>query len=163
MWIELRPSTIHGTGGFATREIPAGTPIVEYVGELITKEESLRQCQLNNQFIFYFNDQFDLNGNIDSNPARFFNHSCEPNAEATLITGRIWIVAARLIHAGEEITFDYGYDLESYRNYPCACGTPGCIGYIIGAEYRERLRDILNAAMRPRVYSKNRAEAAFRE
>ena len=34
---EVRGSRIHGRGVYATRDIPAGTKIIEYVGELIDK------------------------------------------------------------------------------------------------------------------------------
>ena len=48
---------------------------------------------------------------------------------------RIWIIAAREIQAGEEITFNYGYDLVDYRDYPCRCGSPFCVGYMVAEEF----------------------------
>ena len=39
----FRPSAIHGIGGFAKTDIAAGTRVIEYVGEKITKAESLRR------------------------------------------------------------------------------------------------------------------------
>src|SRR5438445_8660632 len=79
--IVFRRSAIHGTGGFARRAIAAGTPVIEYVGEKITKAESLRHCEANNDYIFTLDDEFDLDGNVPWNPARFLNHSCAPNCE----------------------------------------------------------------------------------
>jgi len=35
----------------------------------------------------------------------------------------------RDIEPGEEITFNYGYDLESYEEHSCQCGAPNCAGY----------------------------------
>lgn len=32
------------------------------------------------------------------------------------------------------------YDLEDYRDYPCHCGAPDCVGYIIAAEFFDHLR-----------------------
>jgi hypothetical protein len=104
------------------------------VGEKISKQQSLRSCQAENAFIFALNSATDLDGNVDWNPARLINHSCEPNAEARLLDGHIWIVALRAIFPGEEITFNYGYDLESYREHPCHCGTPSCPGFIVAEE-----------------------------
>ena len=138
--VEFRPSAIHGFGGFATSAIPAGSRVIEYVGERITKEESLQRCSRNNQAIFYLDDSWDLDGGVDWNPARHFNHSCAPNCDAEHVDGRIWIVARREIPAGEEITFNYGYDLESYREYPCRCGAPECVGFIVAEEFLELLR-----------------------
>ncbi len=140
MLIEFRASPIHGTGGFATQDIAAGSRVIEYVGRKIDKQESRRQCQLKNPFIFYLDPDTDLDGQVEWNPARFLNHSCSPNCEAERIDGGIWIVAKRDIRAGEEITFNYGYDLESFRDYPCRCGAPNCVGYIVAEEFHSRLR-----------------------
>jgi SET domain-containing protein len=49
-------------------------------------------------------------------------------------------VARRYIRAGEEITFNYGYDLEDYREHPCRCGADGCAGYIVAAEFFEHVK-----------------------
>jgi uncharacterized protein len=133
--IEFRNSPIHGTGGFAARDIRAGARLVEYVGRKIDKQESMRQCELENPCIFCIDDEFDLDGNVDWNPARHLNHSCSPNAEAIGEGERIWIVALRDIRAGEEITFNYNYDLQDYHEHPCACGSPDCVGYIVAEEF----------------------------
>src|SRR3974390_1118658 len=112
--IAFRPSAIHGLGGFATRDIATGARVIEYTGLKINKTESLRQCEHNNQFIFTLNEVEDLDGDVPWNPARLLNHSCVPNCDAELVDHRIWIVARRSIRAGEEITFNYGYDLVDY-------------------------------------------------
>lgn len=138
MDIAIRPSAIHGLGGFATQPIPAGTRIVEYVGQKIDKAESLRRCAAGQSFIFYFDAGFDLDGNVPENQARWLNHSCDPNSEAQSLGGQIWIVARRAIEPGEEITFDYGYDLESYREHPCHCGSKRCTGYIVDEVFRSK-------------------------
>jgi len=135
----FRASPIHGLGGFAKTAIGKGTRVVEYVGERISKSESLRKCEGNNEFIFSLNDEQDLDGDVAWNPARLLNHSCAPNCEAELQEDRIWIVATRDIQAGEEITFNYGYDLVDYREYPCRCGSPDCVGYIVAEEYFEHV------------------------
>ncbi len=140
MLFELRPSPIHGQGGYAVADIPEGTRIMPYVGERIDKQESLRRCEQNNPFIFYLNDEFDLDGSAADNPAKWLNHSCAPNCEAVLVEGGIWIVARRTIRAGEELTFNYGYDLEALREHPCRCGAPDCVGYIVAEEYHPQLR-----------------------
>ena len=139
-FVIFQSSPIHGLGGFARADIPVGTRVVEYLGEKITKQESLARCERSNEYIFAIDDTHDLDGNVDWNPARFLNHSCEPNCEAQFIDGHIWITARRDIRAGEELTFNYNYDLEDYREHPCQCGAPSCIGYIVAEEFFERVR-----------------------
>lgn len=138
--VELRNSAIHATGAFAKCDIKAGEWVVDYAGERIEKAESLRRCEMNNQYIFGLDERFDIDGSVPWNVARFINHSCVPNCEACPGAEAIQIVASRDIKAGEEITFNYGYDLEDYREYPCNCGVVGCVGYIVAEEFFEHLR-----------------------
>ena len=138
--IEIRGSAIHGHGGFAVTDIPSGTLVLEYVGQRIDKAEALRRCEMDNRFIFCLDDEWDLDGDTPDNPARFVNHSCHPNCEAQGIAGQIWLVAVRPIRAGEEITFNYGYDLENCREHPCHCGAANCVGFIVAEEYFDHVR-----------------------
>jgi SET domain-containing protein len=138
--VVFNSSPIHGIGGFAREDIAAGTRVIEYVGEKITKEESLARCEGSNEYIFAIDDSHDLDGNVEGNPARFLNHSCEPNCEAQFADGRIWIVSIREVRAGEELTFNYSYDLADYREHPCRCGAESCVGYIVAEEYFEHVR-----------------------
>jgi len=147
--LEFKQSSIHGTGGFATGPIRAGTLLIEYVGQIITKAESLRRCEAGNTSIFELDDERDIDGAVSWNPARFLNHSCAPNCDTELIDSQIWIVARRDIAAGEEITFNYGYDWEDYREYPCRCGAPGCLGYIVSEEFFPALREGQGLEFRP--------------
>ena len=138
--IQVRRSGVHGKGVFALQDLPEGETLIEYVGEKISKTESLHRCEANNERIFALDEQHHLDGNVPGNPARFINHSCAPNCEAELADGRIWIVALRDIKAGEELTFNYSYDLEDYREHPCRCGAAGCVGYIVAEEFFPHLR-----------------------
>lgn len=153
-WIEVRDSHIHGRGIFAARLIPAGTEFMEYVGQRITKAVSLERCLAGNVYVFTLDDQWDLDGSIDENLARFANHSCTPNCESIMDEDdRIWIVSLRDIQPGEEITYNYGYDLEDYPDHPCCCGAPNCIGFIVAEELlpmvRQRLALATEAALPP--------------
>jgi SET domain-containing protein len=139
-FVVFRASPIHGMGGFAKTDIPKRTRVLEYVGERIDKQESLRRCEKNNEYIFALDDAVDLDGNVPSNPARLLNHSCSPNCEAEIEEGRIWLFALRDICAGEELTFNYGYDLVDYREHPCHCGSRECVGFIVAEELFEKVR-----------------------
>lgn len=154
-WLEIRDSVIHGSGAFARSPIPGGQRIIEYVGEKITKSESNRRgLALYEQsqktggasvYIFDLNKRYDLDGNHPDNHARLINHSCEPNCEAVNLRGRIYIYSKRDVKQGEELTFDYGYGLEHFLDHPCRCGAKSCPGYIVGADYRPKLRRMLSA------------------
>jgi SET domain-containing protein len=127
-------------GAFAEKLITRGTQIVEYCGERISKAECHRRCAANNRFIFAVDEEWYVDGDVKWNPARFLNHSCAPNCEAVLAMGQIWIMALRDIAAGEELTFNYGFDLEDYREHVCRCGSPGCVGYIVGEQFFDHVR-----------------------
>jgi SET domain-containing protein len=141
---EVRGSSIHGRGVYATRDITVDERIIEYVGELINKEESGKrgtdQHELSIKsgdaavYIFNLTDKYDLDGNVPWNTARLINHSCEPNCEAWMTGKRIYIHALRDIKAGEELSFDYGFDVECYEDHPCLCGRDACVGYIVSRE-----------------------------
>lgn len=142
MLVLLKESPIHGLGGFAGGPIPKDARVIEYLGQRISKQESLRRCEADNQFIFALSPDEDLDGNVDWNPARFLNHSCSPNCDAELEDGRIWIVARRDILTGEELTFNYGFDLEDYKKYPCRCGAPNCVGFIVAEEFFDHVKKL---------------------
>jgi SET domain-containing protein len=149
----VRDSPIHGRGIFARVDIPAGMRLLEYVGERISKSESLRRCEANNAYIFALDDRFDLDGNVEWNLARFINHSCSPNCETELIHGRICVLSILPIRAGEEITFNYSYDLVDHHEHACRCGSPDCAGYIVAAEFFPVLRRRQQAAPAPVAHS----------
>jgi SET domain-containing protein len=137
---EVKPSHIHGMGVFARADLSKDTRVLEYLGERVTKAESLRRRKEGNFFVFIVTDQFDIDGAVDWNPARFINHSCAPNCDARMEDEHIWIIARRDIKAGEELSFNYGYDLQDYDEHPCRCGAPECLGYMVAEEYFEEVR-----------------------
>lgn len=156
-WVEVRGSVIHGQGVYAARDIPDETQVIEYVGELIDKEESetrawAQMAKAEEEgdaavYIFTLNEKYDLDGSVEWNTARLINHSCDPNCEAfteeSAKGDRIFIYALRDIEAGEELSFDYGFDLECYEDHPCRCGADNCVGYIVSQEQWPELRKLL--------------------
>jgi SET domain-containing protein len=153
-YIKLRGSSIHHKGVFASKDIPKGTRIIEYIGEKITKAESEKRADITlvkaekskkhgAVYIFELNKRHDIDGNVPNNIAKYINHSCSENCESDIIKGKIWIIASKDIKKGEELTFDYGYDIEDYEDHLCKCGSSDCIGYIIAEEYRPKLLRLL--------------------
>lgn len=62
----------------------------------------------------------------NTNPLRFLNHSCEPNAG---IKGKVTIVARRPIKKDEHITIDYSItECDEFWDlgHTCACGAKNC-------------------------------------
>lgn len=145
----VRQSVIHGTGAFARRELAKDTIVIEYLGEKISKSESARRIDADNEFIFTLDDDYDLDGKFPWNPARFINHSCAPNCEAEVDGHRVFIKALRDIRSGEELSFNYGYDLEDYREHPCRCGAAACVGFMVAEEYFEQVRRAHGSASAP--------------
>jgi SET domain-containing protein len=140
LW-KVKRSSIHNRGIFAKADIPNDSPIIEYVGEKITKAESRRRGDALMEkskktgcaavYVFTLNKRYDIDGGKGRNPARYINHSCDPNCEAYIIRGRIWIYSLRDIKAGEELTYNYGFDADTWDDHPCRCGSKRCIGYIV--------------------------------
>lgn len=163
-WCEVRRSGIHGRGLFATKKIPKGTYIIEYVGEKIGKDESNERgwAQIDHAkatgdaavYIFTLDDDWDLDGKTPDNSARLINHSCDPNCEAFIDEDRIWIAALRKIKKDEELFFNYGFDLENYEDHPCYCGAKKCLGYIAGEDYWPKLRKKLAARKKKKAKKK---------
>ena len=61
------------------------------------------------------------------NLARYLNHSCKPNAVATITDGRIEISAKKKIDIGEEITINYGSDDFNTFIKPGGCKCAACV------------------------------------
>ncbi len=150
-YIDVRESEIHGTGVFAKTRVPKGKKVIEYIGEKITKKESERRSIAlieKNQgsetdgavYIFEVNKRHDIDGNIPENTARFINHSCDPNCEPDVIKNRVWLISKRKIKEGEELSYNYGFDLDGYEDHECRCGAKKCVGYITAEDNWPKLK-----------------------
>ena len=149
--IQTRRSGVHGKGVFALVDIPRGTRIIEYVGEIITWDEAQRRHphdpdDPNHTFYFHIDEDRVIDALHGGNASRWINHSCAPNCIADEQDGRIFIKARRAIRAGEELNYDYGLVIdepltsELKAEYPCWCGSRKCRGTLLssgldGAEY----------------------------
>jgi SET domain-containing protein len=127
---------------FATRRIPKGTRILEYRGQRITPEEADDRydddaMDVHHTFLFIVDDETIVDAAVNGNAARFINHSCDPNCDAVIEDGRIWIETIRDVQPGEELAYDYAYVLEerhtpaAKRRFPCRCGAATCRGTIL--------------------------------
>jgi SET domain-containing protein len=125
--IERRHSRIQGWGVFAIETIPKNKRIVTYDGQKITNQESLtreiRYPKKGHIWCFKLNRLYVRDAAVGGNIARYINHSCTPNCYTRVIDQTIWIIAARTIRKGEELTYDYCTD--GVGSIQCRC-RPGC-------------------------------------
>jgi len=102
--------SLTGLGLFATRPIKKKTRLAEYRGPILTQEEAQRAERRGNRYLYEVSRHRTIDGTPRYNIARYFNHSCNPNAESVIWRGRVFIRTLRDIKPGEEITYDYGTD-----------------------------------------------------
>lgn len=159
-WV-VRRSPRHGRGVYAAARIPAGTPIIEYTGELITEAEGERRYptlpdgreEPEHTYLLTLDEYRVIDANVGGNAARFINHSCEPNCEPIAYGDHMWIVAIRDIRPGEELAYDYAIELDEphtparKRRFPCRCGTRGCRGSLLKPKHRA-LHPLVRRAIR---------------
>ena len=122
-----RHSKISGWGVYAAQPIEEDARIVEYKGELVTQAEGWRREQryLPRQRIWLFNinERWARDAAVGGNIARYINHACRPNCYTDTVGRIIWVIAARKIKGGEELTYDY--NTEGVAGIRCLC-RPGC-------------------------------------
>ena len=140
---EVRSSRVGGLGVFATRKIAKGTRLIEYTGERLTAAESDARYPEDDEsgnhhtFLFSIDDDVVIDAAFHGNDARWINHSCDPNCDAVVENGRLWIETIREVRRGEELAYDYAYELEerhspaAKRRYPCRCGAANFRGTIL--------------------------------
>jgi uncharacterized protein len=138
--LEVRESSIHGRGVYATEGIRKGKRIIEYKGRIVPWELASEQADGPHTFLFGLTNGKDvIDPDFGGNDARWINHSCEPNCEAIEERNRVFIYALRAILPGEELFYDYGLEVDQPRTrklekeYECRCGSRGCRGTLLAA------------------------------
>ena len=111
-YFEIRSSPIQGRGAFALRRIRKGTRIVEYVGEHISHDEADRRydedgMKRHHTFLFTLNRKTVVDAAVSGNESRFINHSCDPNCEAVIEDGRIYVESIKTIQPGKSETANF--------------------------------------------------------
>jgi SET domain-containing protein len=102
--------SLTGLGLFATRPIKKRSRIAEYTGRLLNFKEAEMQENRGNRYLYEISKNFTIDGAARHNIGRYFNHSCNPNADTYSVKHRVFIRALRNIKPGEEIVYDYGID-----------------------------------------------------
>jgi uncharacterized protein len=126
--VEVHTSPIDGNGAFAAEPIPPRLKIGEIRGESISVQEArIRATRHERIMIVELSEKRAIDFSKSSDPMRYTNHSCKPNARLVIRNGRVEFYAARAIATGEEITVDYG-ETHHDGKLACRCGAPGCRG-----------------------------------
>jgi len=141
---KVKKSNIDNRGLYANQDIKDRTKIIEYKGEIITKNQVEINPKFDNDkaiYLFNINKKYDLDGDVKYNTARLINHSCNPNCEVYGTGLKVWIYAIRDIKKGEELTYDYGFGFDKdYKDFPCKCRSKNCVGYIVREGSRWRIK-----------------------
>lgn len=134
--VYLARSRIQGLGLYAARDIEKCTMVIEYIGTIIRSEvanrkERLYESQNRGVYMFRIDNDFVIDATITGGPARYINHSCSPNCITEVVTvekeNKIIISSCRRIQRGEELSYDYKFDLEDDQHkIPCHCGAVNC-------------------------------------
>uniref|UniRef100_A0A8D2LMF4 Euchromatic histone lysine methyltransferase 1 n=1 Tax=Varanus komodoensis TaxID=61221 RepID=A0A8D2LMF4_VARKO len=127
-----------GWGVRTMQDVPLGTFVCEYVGELISDSEA--NVREEDCYLFDLGNKdrevYCIDARFYGNISRFINHFCEPNLIAVRVFmshqdlrfPRIAFFSSRDIQAGEEIGFDYGerfWDIKG-KYFSCVCRSPKC-------------------------------------
>lgn len=99
-----------GLGIFATRPIKKRQTIAEYKGKMLGVDAALKAEKSGNRYLYEVNSKWTIDGAKRGNIARYFNHSCNPNADTFIRGKRVFVRTIKNIEAGDEITYDYGRD-----------------------------------------------------
>ena len=80
--------SLTGLGLFATRPIKKRTRLAEYTGPILDQEEAEKAELRGNRYLYEVSTHRTIDGTPRKNIARYFNHSCNPNAES-IICGKL--------------------------------------------------------------------------
>lgn len=133
-----------GWGLKVDEPVAKGTFVVEYVGEIIDRNElerrlkSMEKVRNNEYYMMDLTNDLLVDAKFKSNLSRFINSSCEPNCKTQKWTDtstgqtHVGIFAIQDIPAGTELTYNYcflDYGLSGKtrkRSFSCQCGTSSC-------------------------------------
>ncbi|KAJ8906395.1 hypothetical protein NDN08_002888 [Rhodosorus marinus] len=134
-------SRIHGLGLYAVESIEAGEYVVEYIGELVrnsvadSRERMYQRLGMGDSYMFRVSEEAVVDATRNGALSRYINHSCEPNVDARIIEvqkePKIVFYSKRRLAPGEEITYDYKFELEDDdEKISCLCRSKNCRGYL---------------------------------
>lgn len=128
--VAVRASAIDGQGVFAAEPIVRWRKIGEIRGESISVVEArIRATRHERVMMVEISPERAIDFSRSTDPMRYTNHCCAPNARLDIRQGRVEFYALRDIAPGDEITVDYGPTHHEGR-LACRCGAAGCAGWL---------------------------------
>ena len=137
-----------GWGVRARQSIAKNSFILEYTGEICSKEEFERRMLVrykidNHHYCLAMDNKIMIDAHRAGSECRFVNHACSPNCEMQKWTvrglPRMGLFALKDILPGEEICYDYNFSLfNTDQGQECKCGAKDCRG-IIGGKNKDFL------------------------
>jgi SET domain-containing protein len=134
--VEVRPSSIEGSGLFAVTRIAEGTVVSRLGGELVSGRQLREMLSVpDHPYIDTITVADDVHLVLPPRrPNGLGNHSCDPNL---WWVGPYELAARRDIATGEELTNDYSTSTgESAFTMDCTCGSALCRGVVTGDDWR---------------------------
>ena len=143
LWYK-KSSAVDGSGLFSSQFIKKGRRVIQYTGEKVKKKIGYKRAEkhLPKIFIFELNHHYLIDGKCRTNPARFINHSCNPNCDIEIEDNEIWVISLKNIRKNQELSYNYGYDYDTVdvEDHPCKCGAKNCVGYILDEDQWPKLK-----------------------
>ena len=105
--VDVKPSRIDGQGAFAAEAVPARRKIGEIRGESVSVREGRRRATgVERIMMIEVSERRAIDASNSTDPLRFTNHSCSPNAVLRIRQGRVEFYAMRDIatEAGVPVT-----------------------------------------------------------
>ncbi len=126
--VDVRLSLIDGHGVFAAEPVASRLKIGEIRGEAISIQEArIRATRHERIMMVEISARRAIDFTRSTDPMRFTNHSCRPNARLSIRAGRVEFYALRAISVDEEVTVDYG-PTHHEGKLACRCQAQGCRG-----------------------------------
>jgi hypothetical protein len=108
--------------------VPAGDPVLEFIGSLYCAAELTDPDTFDHSLQIGPDTYLGPSGRLDD----YVNHACDPNCGIVNALEHVLLVAIRPIAAGEEIAYDYSTTMinRTWRLEVCRCGSPRCRGFV---------------------------------
>lgn len=117
----IKKSKIHKKGIFSNQDIKIGKVVFTVKGKLVHHVVKDKKTSLCGSVWIGMSKHSWVN---PDEPARFLNHSCNPNCG---IKGKLRIIALKNIKKGEEVTIDYSItEMDKLWYMKCNCGSKNC-------------------------------------